>query len=165
MNIAVIVRLATGITFGGVAYNWDSGQIIPLFVLSGTICIAFALQQIFTFGTKAEHRMFPVSFLKNEEATLLFVLMTTCNAGDSILVYYIPPYFQFARGEKPLPSTVRLIPLIIFISGIVLVNGVLMAKWGYYQPWYTGGSILALIGAVLFCKLIALRSHSPVPML
>ena len=165
LNIAVIVCLVTSINFGGVVYDWDSGQIISLFVLSGTICIAFGLQQIFTFGTKVEQRMFPASFLKNKETALLFVLMTTCNAGGFIPVYYIPPYFQFARGEEPLPLAVRLIPLIIFISGMVLVNGVLMAKWGYYQPWYTGGSILALIGAVLFCKSKALRSPSPVPML
>ena len=108
--------------------------------------------------------MLPVSFLKNEEATLLFVLMAICSAGGFIPVYYIPPYFQFARGEEPLPSIKRLIPLIIFISGMVLVNGVLMANWGYYQPWYAGGSILALIGAVLCCKSTALRSPSPVPM-
>lgn len=79
--------------------------------------------------------------------------MTTANAGGSIPVYYIPPYFQFARGDDPLSSAVRLIPLIIFISGMVLVNGVLMAKFGYYQPWYIDGSVLALVGAVLFCKL------------
>lgn len=158
LNIAVIVCLITGINFGGVVYTWDSGQIVALFALSGTLCIAFALQQVFAFGTKVEHRMFPVSFLKNKEATLLFILMTTCNAGGFIPVYYIPPYFQFARGEEPLPSAVRLLPLIIFISGMVLVNGTLMAKWGYYQPWYTGGSMLALIGAVLFCKSTALQS-------
>ena len=157
LSIAVIVCLLAGINFGGVVYDWNSGQIIALFVLSGTICIAFALQQIFAVGTKDEHRMFPVSFLKNKEAVLLFVLMTTGNAGGFIPVYYIPPYFQFARGEDPLSSAVRLIPLIIFISGMVLVNGVIMGKWGYYQPWYTGGSMIALVGAVLFCKSLPLQ--------
>ena len=39
-----------------------------------------------------------VSFLKKKEATLLFVLVTTCNAGRFIPVYYIPPYFRFARA-------------------------------------------------------------------
>ena len=151
-SIAVIVCLVMAINFGGVVYSWDSGQIIALFVLSGVICIAFALQQVFTFGTTTAHRMFPVSFLKDKEALLLFFLMTSCKAGGFIPVYYIPPYFQFARGEDPLLSAVRLIPLIICISGMVLVNGALMAKSGYYQPWYVGGSTLALVGAVLFCK-------------
>ena len=165
LNIAVIVCLVAGINFGGVVYTWNSGQIIAFFVLSGITCVAFALQQVFAFSTKVEHRMFPVSFLKDKEAVLLFVLMITCNAGGFIPVYYIPAYFQFARGEGPLSSAVRLIPLIIFISGMVLVNGVLMAKWAYYQPWYTGGSMLALVGAVLFCKSPPLQSPSSVQVL
>ena len=151
-SIAVIVCLVMAINFGGVLYSWNSGQIIAMFVLAGSIFITFVLQQVFRFGTTAAHRMFPVSFLKNKEALLLFFLMVSCNAGGFILVYYIPPYFQFARGEDPLSSAVRLIPLIICISGMVLVNGVFMAKFGYYQPWYIGGSMLALVGAVLLCK-------------
>jgi len=37
---------------------------------------------------------------------------------------------------------------VICISGRVLVNGALMARFDYCQPWYMGGSILALVGAV-----------------
>jgi hypothetical protein len=46
-----------------------------------------------------------------------------------------------------------------------IVNGVLMPKFGYYMPWYLGGSTLVVIGASLMCKyyllLICLYSNIP----
>ena len=132
LSISVLVCLITGINFGGAVYDWGSPQIIALLTLAGVIFIVFTIQQVFVIGTHEAHRVFPVPFLKDKEAVLLFLLMTSGNAGGFIPVYYIPPYFQFARGEDPIASAVRLIPLIIFISGMTLVNGILMAKFGYY---------------------------------
>ena len=81
------------INFGGVVYAWNSGQIITLFVLSGIFTTMFMNQQVFVFSTSTTHRMYPISFLKNKEAVLLFFLMISGNAGGFIPVYYIPPYF------------------------------------------------------------------------
>jgi hypothetical protein len=36
-----------------------------------------------------------------------------------------------------------------------IVNGVLMPKFGYYMPWYVGGSALVVIGSSLMCKSFA----------
>lgn len=99
LSIAIIICLITAINFGGVVYAWNSGHIISPFVLSVVVCVAFALQQVFNFSTKITHHIFPVSLLKNKEAVLPFLLMASCNAGGFIPVYYIPPYFQFARGD------------------------------------------------------------------
>ena len=33
-----------------------------------------------------------------------------------------------------------------------MINGSLMAKLGYYMPWYLLGGILVLIGASLTCE-------------
>lgn len=139
------------INFGGTLYAWNSGQIIALFVVAGILTIVFALQQAFSIFTRNQDRMFPVHFLRNKEAVLLFVITAAGNCAAFIPIYYIPLYFQFTRGDAALKAAVRLLPLICTISATILVNGALMSKFGYYQPWYVGGNVLILIGGVLFC--------------
>jgi len=56
------------------------------------------------------------------------------------------------QGDSPLKAGVRILPFIVVIVFFSLVNGALMPKFGYYMPWYLGGSILALIGSALMCK-------------
>ena len=34
-----------------------------------------------------------------------------------------------------------------------ITNGSLMAKLGYYMPWYLFGGVLVLIGSALMCNL------------
>lgn len=142
------------INFGGTSYAWNSGRIIALFVISGVLLIIFTIQQsLCTFTTK-NNRMFPLHFLRMKEPVLLFILMAANNAAAFVLMYYIPLYFQFTRGVGSLNSGVRLLALILTVTITIMVNGAVLSKTGYYQPWYIGGSVLILIGGVLMCKSI-----------
>lgn len=152
LSVATLVCIIMATNFGGTLYPWNSGRIITLFVLAGVFVVAFAVQQTLTLFTTESDRMFPVQFLKMKEPVLLFIAMAAANAGGFIAIYYIPAYFAFVRGDAPVESAVRLLPLIVFISTLVLVNGALIAKLGFYQPWYLAGGALALIGGVLMCK-------------
>ena len=152
LSIAALVCTITAINFGGTSYAWDSGRIIALFVVAGVCVVAFAVQQALALLTRASDRMFPVPFLKMKEPVLLFLAMAAANAGGFIAIYYIPTYFAFVRGDHPVQSAVRLLPLIVFISTIILVNGAMISKLGYYQPWYLAGGALVLIGGILMCK-------------
>lgn len=152
LSIGSLVFLVMAINFGGTLYKWNSAEIIIFFVLSGLLLMAFAVQQYFTFLTKLASRLFLVVLLKDKEALLLFVLTATFNSAGFIPIYYIPTYFPFTRGDGPLDSAVRLLPLIMFISFLILVNGGTLSKGGYHMPWFLAGSILTLIGGVLFCE-------------
>ena len=140
------------INFGGALYPWHSGQIISLFVVAGALFIVFALQQKFAILTKPSRRMFPLDFVLNKDAVLLFLLGCAANAGGYVPLYYIPLYFQFTRGNAALEAAVRLLPLVFLFSSTVIVNGALMSKYGVYQPWYTVGSVLLIAGGVLSCE-------------
>lgn len=146
LSIGSILCLVMAINFGGTLYNWNSGRIIALFILAGVLLVAFAIQQWFAWLTTPSDRMFPVHLLKIKEANLLFVAAAGCNAAGFLPVYYIPVYFQFTRGDTALDAAVRLLPLIILLSATIIVNGYLMSKLGYYQPWYLIGGALALAG-------------------
>ncbi|KAL8776860.1 MAG: hypothetical protein Q9194_002889 [Teloschistes cf. exilis] len=149
LSIAVLVCTIVAINFGGALYPWHSGQIISLFVLAGVLLIVFALQQKFAIFTQSSGRMFPLDFLLNREAVLLFVLGCAANAGGYVPLYYIPLYFQFTRGNAALEAAVRLLPLVFLFSSTVIFNGALMSRYGLYQPWYLVGSMLLIVGGVL----------------
>ena len=152
LQVGFFVAGIMAINFGGTNYAWNSGQTIALFVVAGILLLAFAVQQSLNLLTNSNNRMFPVHFLKMKEPVLLFILMAANNAGAFVLMYYIPLYFQFTRGIGSLNSGVRLLALIIAVTVTIMLNGGVLSKTGYYQPWYVGGSVLILVGGVLLCK-------------
>lgn len=140
------------INFGGTLFPWHNGSIVALFEVSGLLTIMLGAQQYYSFLTTTATRMFPIHFLKNKEAVLLFICAAACNAGAFIPIYYIPIYFQFTRGDDALQSALHLLPLIFLLSFTIVLNGFLMPKFGYYQPWYMAGAALSLIATALLCK-------------
>ncbi|KAI5867003.1 major facilitator superfamily domain-containing protein [Durotheca rogersii] len=147
--VALLMTLIMGINFGGTLYAWNSGSIIALFVVFAVIAISFAVQQTFSIFTSEKNRMFPVHFLRNWNAVLLFLCAAAINTAGFIPIYYIPLYFQLTRGDSAIEAAVRLLPLIIILSAAILANGHLMSRLSYFQPWYIIGSALALVGGVL----------------
>lgn len=155
LSIGAIVCLIMGINFGGVLYDWNSGSIIALFVISGALFIVFAIQQIFTIFTTEDNRLFPVHLVQRKEPILLFIAGASGGAAIYLVLYYIPLYFQFTRGDSAIKAAVRLLPFVFILSAMVLANGFFMAKFGRYTPWYIVGSIVMMIGSVLLCELIS----------
>lgn len=153
LSISTLVSVIMAINFGGTLYAWKSGQVIALFLTATVLVTAFALQQKFSIFTKESNRIFPLQFLRNKEAILLFILSSASNAGGYIPLYYIPLFFQFTRGDDALRAAVRLLPLVFLYSFTVLSNGAFMSRFGLYQLWYVGGSALLLVGGVLCCRL------------
>ena len=152
LSMSAFVSLIMAISFGGALYAWNSGQIIALFVITAILWSVFAIQQYLAILTTVSDRMFPLHFLKNKEAILLFLLMATGATAAFVPIYYIPIYFQFTRGDSALESAVRLLPFITVLSAFILLNGGFMSKIGYYQPWYVCGTILGLVGGVCLCE-------------
>lgn len=96
------MSLVMAVNFGGAVYAWRSGQTIALFTVSIILLIAFALQQAFCLFTNESKRMFPVHFLGNMEADLLFVAAACGNAAMFIPLFI--SLFTFNSREEILPS-------------------------------------------------------------
>ena len=149
LSIGTLVSLVMAINFGGVLFAWSSGQIIALFAIAGVLFVIFCVQQGLALFTTKEGRLFPIVFLRNKEAVLLFILTAAFNSAAFIPIYYIPTYFQFTRGISPLDAGVRLLPLIVLITLMIILNGIVLSESGYYMPWFLAGSVVSLIGCVL----------------
>ncbi|EFR04241.1 SGE1 [Nannizzia gypsea CBS 118893] len=158
LSISGFVALVMSINFGGTLYAWNSGQIIALFVISGTLWILFAVQQSLNFLTTKESRMLPVHLCVQKEPILLFISCAAVGAVAYISVYYIPIYFQFTRGDTAIQSAVRLLPLIFLLITFMILSGAFMSRIGYYKPCYIIGSLLALVASILMATIVGINS-------
>lgn len=149
LSAGAIVTLVMAVSFGGGTYAWNSGQTIALFIVTGVLWICFALQQNFYVLTTRENRLFPTTLLKSWEMDILFAQMASAQVVVTVPIYFIPLYFQFAKGKSAFSSGVQLLPFVLLLVFAVMLNGAMMPKVGYYMPWYSVGSALALIGSAL----------------
>lgn len=123
-----------------------------------------------------KRRSFVVLFALNSESfsgNLRFAGLTGTGCASSglfISVYYIPLFFQFTKvrkallpdfysiylmapkGDTAVHASVRLLPFVLVLIFVIVLNGHMMIKLGYYLPWYLVGGAIELIGATLMCK-------------
>lgn len=144
-----LVSVIMAINFGGVTYTWGSGQIIGLFVCAGVLFILLAVQQSRTILVSFPRRLIPVQFFRKHTVIILFVCTSASAAGVFVPIFFVPLFFQFTRGDGALDAGIRLLPLIIVSVVTISINGALMAKFGYYMPWYLVGGLLCTAGGAL----------------
>lgn len=144
-----LVSLIMAINFGGLTYAWNSGQIIGLFVAAVVLFCLLAVQQGMTLLVTLPRRLVPVQLIRSPLIIMLFISTAASAAGVFIPIFFVPLYFQFTRGSDAFETGVRLLPLIICLIFAIGVNGALMAKFGYYMPWYLFGSLICVAGGAL----------------
>jgi MFS family permease len=147
--IGAMVSGVMAISFGGVLYAWNSGQIIACFVLSAVLFGVFAVQQEKAIFTTVAHRIFPVQFLRSRTMLILFAQTSAAASGIVIPLYMMPLYFQFTRGDSALEAGVRLLPYVALMVFACIVNGAVLSMYGLYMPWYVVGGVLFTIGSAL----------------
>lgn len=160
--VGCLVSLIMAINFGGVTYAWSSGQIIGLFVCAGVLFILLAIQQSRTLFVALSRRLIPVQFFRMRTIIILFISTSASAAGVFVPIFFVPLFFQFTRGDGALDAGVRLLPLIIVLVVTISINGALMAKFGYYMPWYLCGGLLCVAGGALMYTVTQDTSQSRV---
>ncbi|TAQ89186.1 hypothetical protein B7494_g2485 [Chlorociboria aeruginascens] len=148
-GIAFIMAL----TFGGSVYAWKSSSEIILWIFSGLVFAALVLSQKYHPFVNDEDKLYPSHVLKNWKLGILQFSTFACGGIVYIPIYYIPLYFQFAKGETALASAVKLLPFVFMIVALSLASGFLTAKLGYIMPWFCVGAGFSLIGSALMYTL------------
>ncbi|KAF9870609.1 hypothetical protein CkaCkLH20_11915 [Colletotrichum karsti] len=147
--MSCLVCLIMAINFGGLTYPWKSGQIIGLFVAAGVLFLLLAFQQGLTLFVTLPRRLIPVQLIRSPLILMLFACTSASAAGVFVPIFFVPLFFQFTRGSDAFETGVQLLPLIICLIFSIGVNGALMAKFGYYMPWYLLGGLLCVAGGAL----------------
>lgn len=156
MDYAGTVLLMGGLTtfvlainWGGITFPWSSGRIIGLFVTSGVLFILLGIQQAWAIFTTPVRRIIPIKLLRSKIVLLLFAITAASGASAFVPIYFVPIFFQFTRGDGALQAEVRLLPVIIVMVVAIVINGAVMAKFGYYMPWYLVGEAFTVAGSAL----------------
>ncbi|KAI1335922.1 MFS drug efflux transporter [Xylariaceae sp. FL0016] len=155
-----MVTLIMAISFGGVVYAWSSGSIIALFVVSGVLVIAFALQQTFTILTTKEMRIFPLHFLRSPLLVILAFIVAAAATASFVLIFFVPLFYQLVAGESALQSGVHLLPYVAFMVAVCVGSGMALSKWGYYMPWCVFSGVFIVIGSA---TLFIVDEHTSTP--
>ncbi|KAH8430508.1 putative MFS drug efflux transporter [Aspergillus melleus] len=162
LQSGVLTALILAINLGGVTYPWSSGRIIAMFVVSGVLLIALGIQQVWTIGVALPRRIIPVQFFRSRTVLILFAATAAGGACAFIPIYMVPLFFQFTRDDGPLDAGVRLLPFVVVMVVFVFANGNLMARLGYYMPWFLVGGLLIVAGSALMYTIDQNTSQSRV---
>lgn len=137
------------ISFGGIIYPWNSGQIIGLFVCSGVLFIILGIQQAFAIFTTTSRRIFPTELLRSRTMLILFVAMAAVTTATFIPIYFVPLFFQFTKSDTGLEAGVRLLPYLFLLVFSIIGSGAFLSMHGMYMPLYLVGGILGVVGSAL----------------
>ncbi|KAM3158144.1 MFS-type transporter pgmG [Botrytis cinerea] len=147
LQAGAFTMFVMAINWGGNIYPWKSGQVIDLFVGSRVCFILLSIQQSLVLLTTSARRIIPVEFVSSRTIMILFAVTAASGSSAFVPIYFIPIFFQYTSDDGPLDAGIRLLPFIVVMVVMVFSNGALMAKWGYYMPWYLFGGLLATAGS------------------
>ncbi|CAO1597608.1 hypothetical protein XANCAGTX0491_001415 [Xanthoria calcicola] len=143
------VCFTMALNFGGTVYGWSSGPEIVLWVCAGILLIGFILVSYHHPFVTIGNRLYPLHFYRTIEFANLQLQILLVSGAILTTAYYIPLYFQFARGDDAMQAAVRLLPFVLALVVASLCNGFFMPRVGYHKPWFVGGSALYLVGCAL----------------
>ncbi|ROV95430.1 hypothetical protein VMCG_08498 [Cytospora schulzeri] len=149
LSCAIYTIFALIFTFGGSIWDWADGRMIALYVVFIAISIAFSVTQYFVIFTTARNRLFPGQFMRERTLVLMLLCCTALSGALYVIIYYLPLFYSLVRNEDGVQTAVRLLPFVIFYVFGVMLNGVLMVRWGYYMPWFLVSGVFTTIGGAL----------------
>jgi hypothetical protein len=162
LMIGTLISGLMAINFGGTLYAWKSAQIIALFAVFIVLTVMFFVQQIYSIGTTPGTRSFPLHFFQNKQLCLLFVIEACASTLNFLPIYFLPLYFQFAKGSTAIESGVQSLPLVTSLVVTICGSGFVTSYFPFPFPWFLMGSTCGLAGAVL---LKTVDPETPISML
>ncbi|KAI4721944.1 MFS general substrate transporter [Aureobasidium sp. EXF-10727] len=140
-----VICLLFAVEWGGSKYSWNSGRVIALFVVFGTLLLAFIAYQTWR-GDKAT---LPPRILR--QRSIISASLANVGIGSVLVLYafYLPIWFQVVQGKSPQKSGLSLLPLLLSNVLAVITTGIATSLVGYYTPFLIVGSGILIVGSAL----------------
>ncbi|RFU34296.1 hypothetical protein B7463_g2072, partial [Scytalidium lignicola] len=135
-SIAIILLLIP-ISGGGSYFQWNSPLVISMLIIGSIFSFVF----IFVEWKVAALPMIPMSFFKNSVISALFVQSFLLGAVYQAYLYYLPLYYQNARGWTPLQSAAMVVPMVVIQSMSSIAGGQYISRMRRYGEliWFGFG--------------------------
>ncbi|KAL4951014.1 major facilitator superfamily domain-containing protein [Aspergillus filifer] len=116
---AAVILLLIPISGGGSYFEWDSAMVISMLTIGGCAMVAFVLVE----WKVAALPMLPVVLFKNKVICALFLQTFLLGGVYQAYLYYLPLYYQNARGWSPIVSAALTCPMMVCHSLTSIASG------------------------------------------
>ncbi|TIA03963.1 DNA repair protein RAD50 [Aureobasidium pullulans] len=149
--IGGVLMFLFGLEYGGVTYPWDSATVLCLIIMGVfTMCLFIINEWKF-----AKSPVMPLRIFQNQSN---IAVLGVCAIHGMVFIsasYYLPLYFQAARGATPLLSGVYILPQALSLSFASMATGIFIRKTGQYLPAIWFGMVFLVLGFGLFVDFTA----------
>ncbi|OJD18110.1 hypothetical protein AJ78_01828 [Emergomyces pasteurianus Ep9510] len=143
--LPALTSLFLALSWAGIKYPWNSGQVIGPLITFAVVLAAFIYNQ-FRLGDRAA---LPPRVIKRRTVLAGFLFIMCTNSTGVVLEYYLPTYYQTVRGYSPAKSGYMMAPIIVGATIGTLIHGAGTTAFGYYAPFMLFASIIMPIAAGL----------------
>ena len=133
-----VVSLLLALSFGGKDYDWNSWQIIGLFVLAIIGLVSFVIVE-----TKAKEPILPMDLFKNRTFTFLNLVGFFMSIGMFGAITFVPFFMQGIVGVSATESGTIMTPMMISMIITSIIGGQLVYKIGIKPQIITGMLVMA----------------------
>jgi EmrB/QacA subfamily drug resistance transporter len=146
--VAGVSCLLLALSWGGNEYAWSSATIIGLFVAGAVLSLLFLLQE----GRVAEP-ILPLKLFRSPTFALANVAGFVLGLVMFGSIIFIPLYLQIVKGASPTRSGLLMLPMMAGIIVTSILSGRAMSSIGRYKWFPVAGSVVLLVGMLLFTQL------------
>lgn len=151
-----VICLLLALEWGGTTYAWASWRIIFLFILFGVLAAIFVGTQIWS-GEKA---LVPPRIFKQRSVLAGVFWTLCCGSSMTVLLYYLPIWFQAIKNVDAEQSGIMNLPLVLSMVVGTILSGIMVTKFGYYNPWMLFCVVMISIGSGLFYTFNPATGHA-----
>jgi EmrB/QacA subfamily drug resistance transporter len=130
----------------GRTWGWGSANALVCYGLGAAGLVAFVLCERW-YGDEA---LLPLRLFRGRTFAIGVVTSTVVGMGMFGGILLIPLYLQVVKGATPITGGLQLIPLVIGIMGGSILAGQVIARTGRYRVFPVAGSLLLVVGLLLF---------------
>ncbi len=139
------ICLLLGLTWGGVTYPWNSGQVIGILVAAVVLFAAFFVNELLF----AVEPILPLDLFKNQVFAAGSVLSLTVGMALFAVVIYLPLFIQGVLGQSATNSGAVITPLTLTMAVGAAIVGQVVYKIGRYQALSILGALILTFGVYL----------------
>jgi EmrB/QacA subfamily drug resistance transporter len=143
-----VSSLLLGLSWGGTEYDWDSAQIIGLFVAAVVLLAGFIAVE-----TRATEPILPLRLFKGRSFSLATGATMVLGFAMFGSIIFVPLYLQIVKGATPTESGLLMLPMMVGIIGASVVSGRVISSVGRYKWFPVAGTALMAAGLALFVGL------------
>jgi hypothetical protein len=161
------VCLFLALQWGGNEVPWSHSKAWGLLLGFGLLFVAFVILQLH-LGEKYKSfnvppscyirltlhsAMIPLRIFRNRSVVLAQIIAVLMMIGTNTHTFYLPFYFQSAKGLTASKSGIRLLPYLLSVTAAELVTGTNVSMFGVYLPFMVFGTAIYTVASGLLCTL------------